>query len=272
MCRTQLVWLGCSQLVVLLITGQSGNGAALQLLLMMLPEHYEALGVSALEAALSEGHADVAATIKTLLIMQGPEQGFAAAALSPEGNPGLAKASLHGAYKGACTRGDIPALQNLMQQAPHGLDDNMQLLLLRVAAGAGWEQAVRMLLREWGGVGPRLEANLKAVCRGAVHAGQLQLLQVRECGVLFLWVGCHVLIRVVLQKAAAPALSSRTSVVVPSAKCKCCVWLLLLCLFFWHVLTVAARTLSVSCSLWQLTGPAVRCCPTSHNQRHWLST
>lgn len=156
---------------------QSGNGTGLQLLLLSLPEHYEALGVSALEAALSEGHADVAATIKTLLIMQGPDQGFAAAALSPEGNPELAKASLHGAYKGACLRGDIPALQSLLQQGPDGPDDNMQLLLLRLAAGAGKEQAVRLLLEEFGDAGPRLEANLKAVCRGAVHAGQLQLLQ-----------------------------------------------------------------------------------------------
>lgn len=156
---------------------QSGNGSALQLLLLSLPEQYEALGVSALEAALSEGHADVAATIKTLLIMQGPDQGFAAAGLSPEGNPGLAKASLHGAYKGAAVRGDIPALQNLLQQGPDGPDDNMQLLLLRLAAGAGREEAVRLLLQEFGNVGPRLEANLKAVCRGAVHAGQLRLLR-----------------------------------------------------------------------------------------------
>lgn len=156
---------------------QSGNGTALQLLLLSLPEHYEELGVSALEAALSEGHADVAATIKTLLIMQGPDQGLAAAALSPEGSPELAKASLHGAYRGACVRGDVPALQNLLQQGPDGPDDNMQLLLLRLAAGAGKEEAVRLLLEEFGDAGPRLEANLKAVCRGAVHAGQLQLLQ-----------------------------------------------------------------------------------------------
>jgi hypothetical protein len=164
---------------------QSGNAAALQLLLLMLPEHYEALGVSALEAALSEGHAEVAATLSTLLIMQGPDPAAAAAALSPEGNVGLAQASLHGAYKGACVRGDLPALQSLLQQGPDGQgpDDNMQLLLLRLAAGAGKEEAVRLLLGEFGGVGPRLEANLKAVCRGAVHAGQLQLLQVRstEC-------------------------------------------------------------------------------------------
>lgn len=159
--------------------GLSGNGSALQLLLLMLPEHYEALGVSALEAALSEGHAEVAATIKTLLIMQGPDQGSAAAALSPEGSPGLAKASLHGAFKGAAVRGDIPAMQHLLLQGPDGPDDNMQLLLLRLAAGSGKEEAVRLLLQEFGGVGPRLEANLKAVCRGAVHAGQLQLLQVR---------------------------------------------------------------------------------------------
>jgi len=159
---------------------QSGNGTALQLLLFTVPEHYEALGVSALEAALSEGHADVAATIKTLLIMQGADQAAAAAALSPEGSPDLAKASLHGAYKGACVRGDTSALQSLLQQGPAGPDDNMQLLLLRLAAGAGREEAVRLLLREFGGGGPRLEANLRAVCRGAVHAGQLQLLQVRR--------------------------------------------------------------------------------------------
>jgi hypothetical protein len=159
---------------------QSGNGVVLQLLLLMLPEHYEALGVSALEAALSEGHADVAATIKTLLIMQGPDQAAAAAALSPEGSPELARASLHSAFKGACVRGDTAALQHLLQQGPEGPDDNMQLLLLRLAAGAGKEAAVRLLLAEFGGgdVGPRLEANLKAVCRGAVHAGQLGLLQV----------------------------------------------------------------------------------------------
>lgn len=161
--------------------GQSGNGPALQLLLLLLPEHYEALGVSALEAALSEGHADVAATIKTLLLMQGPDPAAAAAALSPEGDPGLAKASLSGAFKGACVRGDTAALHSLLHQGPAGPDDNMQLLMLRLAAGAGKEAAVRLLLDAFGAAGPRLESNLKAVCRGAVHAGQLQLLQVGDC-------------------------------------------------------------------------------------------
>jgi hypothetical protein len=158
----------------------SGNTSALQLLLLMLPEHFEALGVSALEAALSEGHADAAAMIRSLLAMQcGGPDAAAAAGLTPEGNTGLARASLAGAYKAACVRGDVAALQALLAQGSAGPDDNVQLLLLRLAAGAGREGAVRLLLDAFGGAGPRLEANLRAVCRGAAFAGELRLLQVR---------------------------------------------------------------------------------------------
>jgi hypothetical protein len=207
----------------------AGNTVALQLLLLALPEHFEALRVSALEAALAEGQRDAAALVTTLLAMQvqgsGDERGGGAASgggdgdsssarpavsasascsssggagaagaaagtaaasgvmaaasfLSAEDETRLARASLLGAYKSACASGDVTALQHLLSQGGAlGPDDNVQLLLLRVAAGAGHEATVRLLLGAFGADGARQGAVLRAVCRGAVHAGRLALLQ-----------------------------------------------------------------------------------------------
>jgi hypothetical protein len=54
--------------------------------------------------------------------------------------------------------------------------------MLRLAAAAGRGEAVALLLAEFGGQqgGPRSETCLRAVLRGAVHAGQVALLQVRR--------------------------------------------------------------------------------------------
>lgn len=157
----------------------SGNTPALQLLLTHLPEHYEGLGFSALETALSEGHDDVAQVIRALLVMRGPGQGFTAAALSPEINANIARAARQGALKVASSAGDVMRLQELLHQGHEGPDDNDQLLMLRLAAAAGREEAVQLLLLEFG-VGVRGEVCARAVCRGAVHAGQLRLLKVRR--------------------------------------------------------------------------------------------
>jgi hypothetical protein len=56
--------------------------------------------------------------------------------------------------------------------------------MLRLAAAAGRQEAVTLLLGEFGGQqgGPRSETCLRAVLRGAVHAGQVALLQVRVKG------------------------------------------------------------------------------------------
>jgi hypothetical protein len=66
--------------------------------------------------------------------------------------------------------------------AAGGPDDNQQLLMLRLAAAAGRTEAVALLLAEFGGQqgSPRSETCLRAVLRGAVHAGQVALLQVRR--------------------------------------------------------------------------------------------
>jgi hypothetical protein len=182
----------------------AGNSTALQLVLVQLPEYSSCLRLAALEAALVEGHCDLANTIKMLLIMRGPLEGFEPAALSSSSNPAVGRATRLGAYKTASSRGDVEVLQDLLlvggapagaaagagagggadgdaavpAAAGVGPDDNEQLVMLRLAAGAGHEAAVRLLLAEFGDGNSRLELCLATVCRAAVHAGQLQLLQV----------------------------------------------------------------------------------------------
>jgi hypothetical protein len=72
--------------------------------------------------------------------------------------------------------------------AAGGPDDNQQLLMLRLAAAAGRTEAVALLLAEFGGQqgSPRCETCLRAVLRGAVHAGQVALLQVRHATFKFM--------------------------------------------------------------------------------------
>jgi hypothetical protein len=92
----------------------AGNALALQLLLTRLPEHCCCLGLSALEAALAEGHTAVAGTIRMLLLLRGPGEGFSVEALSPKHNAAVARAARHGALKAASSRGDVAALQQLL--------------------------------------------------------------------------------------------------------------------------------------------------------------
>eukprot|EP00775_Hariotina_reticulata_P008891 gene8891-9069_t len=187
--------LGLQMPSVLEQAASAGNSTALQLVLVQLPEYYSSLSLSALEAALVEGHYDLAATIKMLLVMRGPVEGFEPAAVSSSNNPAVGRAARLGAYKTASSRGDVEALQELLMggapavaaggvadavvpaAAGVGPDDNEQLVMLRLAAAAGHEAAVRLLLAEFGDGNSRLELCLATVCRAAVHAGQLQLLQ-----------------------------------------------------------------------------------------------
>ncbi|WIA34377.1 hypothetical protein OEZ86_012713 [Tetradesmus obliquus] len=172
----------------------AGNALALQLLLTRLPEHCCCLGLSALEAALAEGHSAVAGTIRLLLLLRGPAEGFSPEALSVQHNAAVGRAARHGALKAAASRGDVAALQQLLGlagggggaevegAAGAGPDDNQQLLMLRLAAAGGRVEAVALLLAAFGGGqgGPRCEPCLRAVLRGAVHAGQVALLQALE--------------------------------------------------------------------------------------------
>ncbi|WIA14198.1 hypothetical protein OEZ85_002737 [Tetradesmus obliquus] len=172
----------------------AGNTLALQLLLTRLPEHCCCLGLSALEAALAEGHSAVAGTIRLLLLLRGPAEGFSLEALSVQHNAAVGRAARHGALKAAASRGDVAALQQLLGlagggggaevegAAGAGPDDNQQLLMLRLAAAGGRVEAVALLLAAFGGGqgGPRCEPCLRAVLRGAVHAGQVALLQALE--------------------------------------------------------------------------------------------
>lgn len=92
----------------------AGNATALQLLLTRLPECYAALGMSALEGALSEGHTQLAYMIRTLLIMRGPEEGYTPEALSTQHNPNVARAERQGQLKSASSGGDVGRLQELL--------------------------------------------------------------------------------------------------------------------------------------------------------------
>lgn len=158
----------------------SGNPSALQLLLTHLPEYYECLGFSALEASLSEGHETVAQIIRALLLMRGPEHNYTPTALSSEGNSSVARAARQGQLKVASSSGDVDRLQDLLHEDhQEGPSESDQLLMLRLAAAAGQIRAVKVLLQEFGG-GSRQESCLRAVCRGAVHAGQLAILKVSE--------------------------------------------------------------------------------------------
>jgi hypothetical protein len=91
-----------------------GNALALQLLITRLPEHCCSLGLSALEAALAEGHTSVAGTIRMLLLLRGPAEGYSLEALSPQHNAKVAHAARQGALKAASSRGDVAALQQLL--------------------------------------------------------------------------------------------------------------------------------------------------------------
>ncbi|KAF8061287.1 hypothetical protein HT031_004377 [Scenedesmus sp. PABB004] len=162
--------------------GAAGNVDALHKLLTRLPELWEGLTPSALEAALAEGHDGAAATIRSLLLLRGPDGGCAPEALSAAHSPALAAAARLGALKAAASRGDAATLHALLGEAQPLPDARQQLALLRTAAGAGHAGATLLLLQLFGGgagdaPGAQAGLCLRAACRGAVLAGRLELLQ-----------------------------------------------------------------------------------------------